>query len=332
MCSLPSKYTGVSTVDEGIPRHCAMKFFVPSLDDHDSLRAFREIRSSFQEATGWPIADEPFYRLEYLDSSGPKTAAVGQDLFGRKVRAIFESDQAMIVCTHCENARCAPVFVAKRDIVEIEPFERGSSEKAPRPEDKSRGIATFLFTDIEGSTRFWEEHPAHMRYALRLHDSTMERAILGNSGLIFNTAGDAYFSVFDSVPDAAQAALDAQSALGETPWPEQVPIRVRMAVHVGEAAHTAAGYVGASANHAAKLLGLAHGGQILVSEDAADLCNRHMPDGSALWPLGNYMLGQTSGYTRVFQLVHPSLKLEHPPLREAIARGRASDAELGKAA
>src|SRR5712692_1419929 len=97
------------------------------------------------------------------------------------------------------------------------------------------GTVSFLFTDIEGSTRLWEEHPDAMRQALARHDSLLKGAIDRRGGHIFRTLGDALFAAFANASEAASAAIEAQSAIFEESWPEETPIRVRMAISTGSA-------------------------------------------------------------------------------------------------
>jgi class 3 adenylate cyclase len=97
------------------------------------------------------------------------------------------------------------------------------------------GTVTFLFTDIEGSTRLWEADPAAMRQALAAHDAMLHAAIDAHSGYVFSTGGDGFAVAFSRAGDAMGAAVDAQRALQAWPWPAGTPLRVRMGVATGEA-------------------------------------------------------------------------------------------------
>src|SRR5262245_32230911 len=97
------------------------------------------------------------------------------------------------------------------------------------------GTITALFTDIEGSTRLWEQHPDEMRVALARHDALVRGAIEREGGVVFKTVGDAFCSSFGSALDAVRAAVRAQQALAAEPWPESATIRIRIALHTGEA-------------------------------------------------------------------------------------------------
>src|SRR5512132_233485 len=93
------------------------------------------------------------------------------------------------------------------------------------------GTVTFLFTDLEGSTRLWEEHPDAMKSALARHDEILRDAISAHHGHVVKTTGDGVHAVFASARDALDAAVDAQHALGAEAWPIVDPVRVRMGVH-----------------------------------------------------------------------------------------------------
>jgi class 3 adenylate cyclase len=126
------------------------------------------------------------------------------------------------------------------------------------------GTVTFLFTDVEGSTRAWEAHPAETQTALKRHDEIVAREIEANNGALIleRGEGDSVFAVFARAADAVAAAVEIQRALRAQTWPVDVPMRVRMAIHTGEAG---ADYRGPHVNRAARLRAIAHGEQILIS-------------------------------------------------------------------
>ena len=97
------------------------------------------------------------------------------------------------------------------------------------------GTVSFLFTDVEGSTRLWDRYPDAMRDALAHHDEILREAITGRGGFVFSTAGDSFSASFSTPTRAVAAAVDAQRSLAEHTWPADVELRVRMAAHVGEA-------------------------------------------------------------------------------------------------
>src|SRR5262245_6811751 len=126
------------------------------------------------------------------------------------------------------------------------------------------GTVTFLFTDIEGSTRRWEPHPAAMRAAVERHDGLLRAAIASNRGHVFKAGGDAFYAAVGRPADAVTAALAAQRALRAEPWESAIaPMRVRMALHTGAAEERDDDYFGPPLNRVARLLALAHGGQVL---------------------------------------------------------------------
>ncbi len=177
------------------------------------------------------------------------------------------------------------------------------------------GTVTFFFSDIEGSTRLWEADPESMRVALARHDELLRGSIVANGGFVFKTLGDSFFAAFDDGQGALSAALEAQLALHGEPWAEATPIRVRMALHTGTADERDRDYVGPALNHCARLVDVAHGGQCLLSEASRDRVRRGLPQGVSLKDLGAHRLRDLRQPERIYQLVHPELPSEFPPLR-----------------
>ena len=126
------------------------------------------------------------------------------------------------------------------------------------------GTITFLFTDIAGSTRAWQAQRAAMQRAVARHDELIRQCVAARDGTVFKTVGDAFCTAFVTAPQAIAAALAAQQALNAEPWPDGLDIRVRMALHTGEAEQRSHDYFGPPLNHVARLLAAAHGGQTLV--------------------------------------------------------------------
>ena len=133
------------------------------------------------------------------------------------------------------------------------------------------GTVSFLFTDIVGSTPLWDKHPAETREALVRHDEILRKAILAADGHVFSTGGDGLGAVFSRAGNAVAAAVDAQLALRAEPWPEPIDLSVRMGVHTGEVHERDGDYFGPPVNYAARLMGAANGGQIVVSALTAGL-------------------------------------------------------------
>jgi predicted ATPase/class 3 adenylate cyclase len=174
---------------------------------------------------------------------------------------------------------------------------------------------TFLFTDIEGSTKLWEGAPDAMRAALDRHDEMVQSAIGAHGGYVFSTGGDGFAAAFGRAADAVAAASAAQAMLSREPWPDTARLRVRMAVHSGEATERDGDYFGPAVNRAARLMAVGHGGQVLVSGTCESLL-----DGVKLRDLGEHRLRDLARPERVYQLVVDGLPLEFLPLRSLDAR------------
>jgi class 3 adenylate cyclase len=133
------------------------------------------------------------------------------------------------------------------------------------------GTLTFLFTDVENSTGWWDQHPGEMRTALERHDTILQGAITAHAGFVFSRSGDGVAAAFKRAGDAVAAAVEAQRAsLGE-PWPPELELRVRMGLHTGEADERDGDYFGPPLNRAARLMSAARGGQILLSGTTAEM-------------------------------------------------------------
>ena len=147
------------------------------------------------------------------------------------------------------------------------------------------GTVTFLFTDIEGSTRLWEEQPDAMRDALARHDVLVREAIESHGGYVVKTTGDGFHAAFGTAEAGVVAAVAAQRALDVEVWPLPEPLRVRMGLHTGTASLRDGDYFGSSLNRAARLMGVAHGGQVVCSQATADLARDELPEGLefAIW-------------------------------------------------
>ncbi len=162
-------------------------------------------------------------------------------------------------------------------------------------------VVTFLFTDIEGSTRRWEADADAMRAALAAHDDLMREAVEGHSGWLFKHTGDGVCAAFDSPRSAVEAAVATQRAL-------ELP--VRMAIATGEAELRGDDYFGAVLNRAARVMAAGHGGQILVDGMTADLIT-----GVELISMGAKRLRDIAKPVEIFQVQAPGLHSEFPPLK-----------------
>lgn len=176
------------------------------------------------------------------------------------------------------------------------------------------GIVTFLFTDIEGSTRLWEEHPGEMRRAVSRHEEVLSDEIACYNGIVFATRGDGVCAAFPSAKEAVSAALGGQLRLREVNW-GRLGLSVRVAVHTGAVEFEGGNYLGPPLNRAARLLEAAHGGQVLLSLATEQLVRDELPAGTQLLDLGKHRLRDLVRPEEIFQLVHPDLPREFEPLR-----------------
>jgi predicted ATPase/class 3 adenylate cyclase len=174
------------------------------------------------------------------------------------------------------------------------------------------GTVTFLFTDLEGSTRLWEDHPDAMQDALARHDAILRDAIESHDGHVVKTTGDGAHAAFAVASDALDAAIAAQLALQREQWTATGPLRVRIGIHTGAAEVRDGDYYGTALNRAARLMSVAHGGQIVVSLTTRDLLRDASVD---LLDLGEHRLRDLGEPERVHQIVHADLPRDFPPLR-----------------
>ncbi|GAB4465555.1 MAG: hypothetical protein OHK0029_36280 [Armatimonadaceae bacterium] len=176
------------------------------------------------------------------------------------------------------------------------------------------GTVAFLFTDIEGSTRLWERFPVAMSAALERHDALLRHAIESNNGYVFKTIGDAFCAAFHSADDALRAAIEAQVGLADGEWNGELGLRVRMAIHQGDCDNRANDYFGQPLNRVARMLGGGHGGQVLLSEAARAGLNE-LREAITLEDLGLHQFRDLRDPMEVWQVVHPDLPHQFPPLR-----------------
>lgn len=174
---------------------------------------------------------------------------------------------------------------------------------------------TFLFTDIEGSTRYWEHQPEAMRASLERHNEILRRAIEGNGGWVFRTAGDAFHASFKTATAALAAAAEAQRKLYTQEWELEGAIRVRMALHSGEAEEKDGDYVGGSLNRIGRLISVCHGGQTLLTQATQELVRDNLPEGVTLLDLGRHRFRDLIYPERVFQAAIEGLPANFPPLK-----------------
>jgi class 3 adenylate cyclase len=181
---------------------------------------------------------------------------------------------------------------------------------------KPVGTVTFLFTDIEGSTKLSHElRGERWSTVLGRHRELIRAAVAAADGHEDKTEGDGFLAVFDLPTNAVRAAVDAQRGLSEEPWPDGVAVRVRMGLHTGDGVLDADGeYVGADVHRAARVGAAGHGGQVLLSETTAALVTDKLPDGVGIRTLGEHRLKDLRP-ERICQLVVDGLQSEFQPIR-----------------
>jgi predicted ATPase/class 3 adenylate cyclase len=181
--------------------------------------------------------------------------------------------------------------------------------------DLPTGVVTFLFSDIEGSTRMLEEHRAEVGDAFWRHHELVRGAIEDASGVVFETIGDAVYGAFTHPVDALRAAVAVHHSLEAESWGEIGELRVRIAVHSGEVEMRGAHYFGPALFECARLQSLAYGGQTLTSAATSALAGKDLADGVELRLLGTHRLKDLDEPMEVFQLEAPGLRTRFPPLR-----------------
>ena len=187
----------------------------------------------------------------------------------------------------------------------------------PLQEKLPAGTITFLLTDIEGSTELWEQNPESMRAALIRHDAIFDAAVDAHSGVHVRPRGegDSRFAVFEDAVNAVAAAVEIQVNMASETWSTPDPLRVRMGLHTGVADLRMGDYYGSAVNRSARMRGLGHGGQTLLSLTTKELVQDNLPPEVSLADLGYHTLKGLSRPENVFQLLIPGLSQEFPPLK-----------------
>jgi len=176
-------------------------------------------------------------------------------------------------------------------------------------------VRTYLFTDIEGSARMWEEDPERMRPALARHDAIARSAVEKHGGVVVKMTGDGLHAAFEDPLDALGATLELQQALADPESTAGVALNVRCGLHAGADERRDKDFYGTAVNRAARIMSAAHGGQVLLSQAVAAMIGQRLPGGVALRDLGSVRLRDLALAERVFQLVHPDLRRDFPALR-----------------
>lgn len=183
------------------------------------------------------------------------------------------------------------------------------------------GTVTFLFSDIEGSTRL-EQAIGGAAYQKVLEDqaAVMRKAFTPKGGVEVSTAGDSFFVVFQSAPRAFEAAIDAQQLISSHDWPEGSAITVRVGLHTGEGKLGGDNYIGIDVNRGARIAAAGHGGQVLISASTRSLVDGCLKEGIGIRDLGEHRLKDLERPERIFQIVIPGLKSDFPALKSLDAR------------
>ena len=172
-----------------------------------------------------------------------------------------------------------------------------------------------LFTDIEGSTRLWEQHPDRMAAALACHDALVRTLVEAHHGTLVKMIGDGAHAVFDDAHDALLAALQLQQSVVDPAATAGVTLKVRCGLHAGVVEQRDNDYFGTAVNRASRITSVAHGGQLLLSSAVADRVGERLPAQTSLRDLGSVRLRDLARPEHVYQLLHPDLRQDFPALR-----------------
>jgi predicted ATPase/class 3 adenylate cyclase len=176
-------------------------------------------------------------------------------------------------------------------------------------------VATILFKDIEGSTGLWDQSPERMRLALARHDALVRSVVERNRGTLIKFTGDGVYAMFPDSVDALATALEIQLELADPKATGGVALRVRCGLHAGEIERRDNDYFGSAVNRGARIMGAAHGGQVILSQAVVDGIAGRLPDSIDLRDLGSVRLRDLSRPEHVYQALHPRLRQEFPALR-----------------
>jgi class 3 adenylate cyclase len=264
----------------------------------------------------------PDRAFAYIDSSGKRRLPIHDEAHVRNAlvrfeRVAFEDDAAE------ERARTRLLNAAKRHGIVPVGFVTGqlrrNKARSPRAAGLPTGLVTFLLTDIEDSTSLLERLGG--RYAVLRDDvqGIIRRAVLAVGGREVDARADEFFAVFERATSAIEAAVALQRVLGERTWPDRLECRVRVGIHSGHPNLTDSGYVGLPVHAAARVSSAAHGGQIVVSDEAKRAIDGAVPAGIRLRSLGRHRLRGLTRPEALFQIEAEGLLAEFPPLRTEVA-------------
>jgi class 3 adenylate cyclase len=264
----------------------------------------------------------PDRAFAYIDSSGKRRLPIHDEAHVRNAlarfeRVAFEDDAAE------ERARTRLLNAAKRHGIIPVGFVTGqlrrNKARSTRGAGLPTGLVTFLLTDIEDSTSLLERLGG--RYAVLRDDvqGIIRRAVLAVGGREVDARADEFFAVFERATSAIEAAVALQRVLGERTWPDRLECRVRVGIHSGHPNLTDSGYVGLPVHAAARVSSAAHGGQIVVSDEAKRAIDGAVPAGIRLRSLGRHRLRGLTRPEALFQIEAEGLLAEFPPLRTEVA-------------
>ncbi len=190
------------------------------------------------------------------------------------------------------------------------------------------GTVTFVFTDIEGSTRLLKRLGSDYSGLLSRHRELVRRALEQNRGREMDTQGEGFFLAFGRAKDAVAAAVAIQRSHDGEAWPEGADVRVRIGMHTSEPELSNDRYIGLGVHRAARICAVGHGGQVLASRSTAGLVDEEESPGIEFRDLGEHQLKDLDRNERIYQLVAAGLAVEFPPLRSLTEIGRSAEAAL----
>ena len=265
----------------------------------------------------------PDSAFAYVDSTGKRRLPINDESHVRNAlsrfdQVHFESDAAR------ERSRTRLLNAAKKYGLVPVGFITGQLESERRLGATSTesaalpsGLVTLLFTDIEGSTHLLDQLGDGYAEMLAGVRETIKDSVLAAGGRQVEVRADESFSVFERVDAALEAAVTLQRALGERPWPEGHDVRVRVGIHTGDITMTSSGYIGLPVHAASRLCSAGHGGQILLSGQAAEEAVGSPHDDVRLRSLGSHQLRGLPRPEEIFQVEADELLTDFPPLRDA---------------
>ena len=285
-----------------------------------------ELRADFQTARRYAARQlelDPWHEeahcqiMRVLALAGQRSAALAQYETCRRVLAeelgVAPAPETTALYQQIREkpiVRNKPVQIAAPVEVERKP---GGIQTQPKP----TGTVTFLFTDIEGSTRLWEQHSEAMQQAFARQEAILRTAMVAHHGYIYKMIGDAFQVAFSTAPEALAAALEAQIGLVSEHWGEIGALKVRMALHTGVTEERGDDYVGPELNRVARLLGAGYGGQVLMNQSTYELVRNQLPKDVSLRDLGWHQLKDLIHSEHIYQVIAPGLPEAFPLLKTA---------------